>query len=234
MVNMKIFYKQIVLFAVLFSLVLAADVTAYKFDFIMVGDIVDKVKNNFSKIDAYQANFEISIEKLGKKTVQSGIIKYKSSDKLLVEFNKPYGQKIVSDGKTMWVYIPSMNVVAEQDLMSDAGLFSTSSRSGLERLFEKYHYRFASKEEPEVMSNGEKKYTILLKQKETRSGYRKIKLWISKNYFIESASGETSTGKKVEIKFSGINTSVDLPSGIFKFDIPARARVIKNPMITEE
>ncbi len=207
---------------------------AYKFDFITVGDVVEQVKKKFESLDSYQAQFNITSTKIGKKSTQSGFIKYKNPGRLIVEYQNPYGQKIVSNGKSMWVYIPSMNVVAEQDLMSDSGLFSSASKSGLERLFQKYHYRFASKEQPEKITDGVKKYTLILKQKEKKSGYRTIKLWISEDYFIERARGETSSGKEVDITFSKIQTDVNLPNGIFKFDMPARARIIKNPMIAEE
>ena len=84
------------------------------------------------------------------------------------------------------------------------------------------------------MPDGSKMYTLILKQKETRSGYRTIKLWVSESYFIIKAEGETSTGKKVVITLSDIKTNIDLPNGIFKFEIPATARLIKNPMISEE
>lgn len=207
---------------------------AYKFDFVTVSDVVNSVKKNYSSLDSYQASFSILSVKGEKKISQSGILRFKSSDKLLMEFSMPSRQKIVSDGKMMWIYIPSMNVVAEQDLMSGSGLFASGSEAGLNRLFSKYHYRFASKDEPEVMKDGSKMYTLVLKQKESRGGYKTINLWITENYFIQKAEGFTSSGKKVEITLSDIKTNVDLPNGIFKFDIPATARVIKNPMISEE
>lgn len=211
------------------------DLSAYKFDFVTVSDVVNSVKKNYSKLESYQANFSIESSKGGeKKSLQTGILRFKSSDKLLMEFLQPSRQKIVSDGKMMWIYIPSMNVVAEQDLMSDSGLFTSGSESGLNRLFSKYHYRFASKDEPETMKDGSRAYTLVLKQKESRGGYKTINLWISESYFIQKAEGFTSSGKKVEITLSDIKTNVDLPNGIFKFDIPATARVIKNPMISEE
>jgi len=208
--------------------------SAYKFNFVTVSDVVNQVKKRFSQLDSYQADFEILSEKMGKKSHHRGTIRYKSSDKLLMDFKKPYGQKIISDGKMMWIYIPSMNVVAEQDLNSGSGLFSSGTKSGLKRLFSKYHYRFTSDKQPQIQKDGNKRYTLLLKQKESRSGYRTIKLRISEDYFIVSAEGITSSGKKISIKFSKIKTNVDLKNGIFKFDIPARARVIKNPMLSEE
>jgi outer membrane lipoprotein carrier protein len=212
-----------------------ADAGAYKFQFVTVSDVVKKVRERFGKIESYQASFRLNSEKLGRKTQQSGTVRYKTGNRMIVDFDQPYGQKIVTTGNTMWVYIPSMNVVAEQDLKTQSdSLFSSNTKSGLQRLFSKYHYKFASREQPEDQKDGGKRYTIALQQKESRSGFRTLKLWISEDYLITRAAGETSSGKKVDIEFSNIKTDVDLPNGIFKFDMPSRARVIKNPMIAEE
>lgn len=207
---------------------------AYKFDFVTVTDVVNKIKKKFGELDTYDANFSLITEKMGKKNSNSGNVKYKATDKLLMTFYNPPGQKIVSNGKMMWIYIPTLNVVAEQDLKSDTSLFSSGTKMGLKRLFSKYHYKFDSKTQPEPQKDGTKMYTLLLNQKESRSGYRSIKLWVSEDYLISRAIGWTSSGKKVEISFSQIRTNVDIPNGVFKFTVPARARVIKNPMISEE
>jgi outer membrane lipoprotein-sorting protein len=214
--------------------VMSGDIYPYKFDFVTVSDIVKKVKKKFGELESYQASFTITSEKMGKKKVHNGLVQYKSSDRLLMRFYNPPGQKIISDGKMIWIYIPSLNVVAEQDLKSNPGLFSSNTKSGLNRLFSKYHYKFDSKTQPEVQKDGSKMYTLYLKQKESRSGYRYLRLWISEEYLITRAEGETSSGKKIEIRFRNIKTNVDIPNGKFKFSIPARARVIKNPMISEE
>lgn len=207
----------------------------YKFEFTTVSDIVKRVKDRFGALESYQADFQVISEKLGTKVYKNGKIYYKNSNKMLLEFTKPQGQKIISDGKTMWIYIPSMNVVAEQDLKSDSdSIFSSGTQSGLKRLFSKYHYKFASKTQPEKQSDGSMEYTLFLKQRETRSGFRTMKLWISEDYLITRAFGESSTGKNVEIKFEGINTKESVPNSKFSFDIPSNARVIKNPMISEE
>ena len=213
---------------------LASGLSAYKFDFITVGDIVKEIRAAYGDLESYQANFTIESERYGKKSVQRGIIRFKNSDRIVMDFYQPSNQKIVSNGKMMWIYIPSLNVVAEQDLKSDAGLFSSGSESGLKSLFSKYHYRFASKEQPETMKDGSKRYTLELKQKESRSGYREINLQVNEDYFITRAEGVTSTGKKVSILPTDIKKNLELPESIFKLDVPARARVLKNPMMSEE
>jgi outer membrane lipoprotein carrier protein len=219
---------------ILLSVILFSGTTwAYKFDFVTVSDVVTKVRKKFSKVDSYQANFSITSKRGRKVNRQTGVLKYKSPNKLLIEFYSPRDQKIVSDGKMMWIYIPSMNVVAQQDLKSDTGLFGSGTRSGLRRLFSKYHYRFLSKKQPEETPQGTF-YTLFLKQKESRSGFKTLKLWINSDYMISKAQGETTTGKTITIDLSKINTQVNHPTGIFRFSVPARARVITNPMIAEE
>lgn len=225
----------IVISCIIFFFCLSAfNLFAYKFDFTTVSDVVKEVKDKFEKIDSYQADFKMTSEKLGNKTYRSGRVYFKNANKILVEFDQPPGQKIVSDGKTMWIYLPSMNVVAEQDLNSGGSIFFAGTKSGLNRLFAKYHYKFASKTQPEKMDDGTKKYSLYLKQKESRSGFRNIKLFISEDYYITRAYGESSTGKNVEIIFSNIKTNISLPNNRFTFDMPSKARIIKNPMISEE
>ncbi|HEY1405864.1 MAG TPA: outer-membrane lipoprotein carrier protein LolA [Spirochaetota bacterium] len=221
---------------VLLALVAFGTHTAFaiKFDFTTVSDVVKSVKKRYGEIECYSAEFKITSDKGGKKTVQQGYVKSKYPDKLLVEFSIPAGQRIVANDRTMWIYMPSLNVVAEQDLNNaDASLFS-GTKSGLSRLFNKFHYKFDAKDQPSADADGKKYYTLFLKQKESRSGYRTLKLWISEDYLIKKAVGETSSGKKVEIEFSNIKTNENFPNGIFKFDVPSQARVIKNPMMAEE
>ena len=85
------------------------------------------------------------------------------------------------------------------------------------------------------MKDGTKMYTLVLKQKESRGGYRKLSIsGFQKIILFRKLRALHLPGKKVEIALTDIKTNVDLPNGIFKFDIPATARVIKNPMISEE
>lgn len=219
----------------MFLLLLLPAFLSAKFTFTTVSDVVDEVKKKYASFEGMSADFVIESEKGGKKTVRSGTLKTKFPNYLLVDFFSPAGQKLVSDGRVMWLYIPSLNVVAEQDLKDDeSGIFSSNSRTGLQRLFKKYHYKFAQKEQPFTDKDGKKYYLIHLQQKESRSGFKTMNIWIDENYLIIRAEGVTSAGKTVKIRFSKIDTAKDFPKGIFKMDKPANARVIKNPMLSEE
>ncbi|HQO39444.1 MAG TPA: hypothetical protein PK986_03140, partial [Spirochaetota bacterium] len=86
----------------------AGSAFAYKFDFVTVSDIVKNIKKTYADLESYQANFQIQSEKDGRRAIQTGVLKSKGSDKLLMEFSNPARQKIVSNGEMMWVYIPSL------------------------------------------------------------------------------------------------------------------------------
>ena len=230
--------RKLTAFAVLTAFLMAAIAVpafAIKFDFTTVSDVVKSIKKRYADIECYSADFKIVIDKGGKKTVQQGTVKSKFPSKLLVDFTLPYGQKIVSADKMMHIYMPSLNVVAEQEVTTEDGsIFSSGTKNGLKRLFNKYHYKFDSKDQPVQDTDGKKYYTLSLKQKESRSGYRTLRLWITEDYLIKKVSGETAAGKKVDIEFSNIKTNENFSNGIFKFEAPSQARVIHNPMIAEE
>jgi outer membrane lipoprotein carrier protein len=220
---------------VILVLTFTFSVSAQDFEFTTVSDVVKKVKDRFAEVESYNASFKITSSKDSKTTVQEGRVSSLKPNMLRVDFTSPSSQKVVSDGKTMWIYIPSLNVVAEQDLKEDkTTTFSTTSEIGLRRLFNKYHYKFASKEQPALAEDGKKYYTLDLRQKESRSGYKSLKLWVNEDYIITRAEGETSSGKSVTIEFSNIDLSTQLSKGLFRFEIPSNAQTIKNPMISEE
>ena len=54
---------------------------AYKFEFTTVSDVVKRIRQRFGEIESYQASFRIVSEKAGKKTQQSGTVRYKSPDR---------------------------------------------------------------------------------------------------------------------------------------------------------
>ncbi|MGL4369248.1 MAG: LolA family protein [Spirochaetota bacterium] len=234
---MKKTARRIVMLCTVCAVCAAASLPAraIKFDFVTVSDVVKDVKKRYGDIECFSADFRISTDKGGKKSIQQGSVKSKYPNKLLVEFTVPAGQKIVATDKMMYMYMPSLNVVAEQEINNeDSSIFSAGSKTGLRRLFNKYHYKFDSKDQPSAGTDGKKYYTLYLKQKESRSGYRVLRLWITEDFLIKRASGETSSGKKVDIEFSNIKTNENFSNGLFKFDPPSQARVIRNPMIAEE
>lgn len=192
----------------------------------------------FKNLKTYQANFTISTTR-GKKTkVMSGKCYYKSGGKMRFDFNKPYGDVIVSNGKKLWIYIKKLNAVGIQSLTLNKKhhgkpLFMATSATGIERMFKKYHYKFDQIKQPRVIDS--KRYFILdLTQMVKVGGFSKIKLFVdADNYFIKKAIASNEFGLTSTIKFTNIKKNILIEDGRFKFTTPGSAKIVQNPLIKE-
>jgi outer membrane lipoprotein carrier protein len=77
-----------------------------------------------------------------------GVVSLKRGGKLRWEYSEPTKQEIVSDGKTLWVYTPTLNQVnvgpAPEALAGPAGSFL----AGLGKLREHFNVRFLNPAQP--------------------------------------------------------------------------------------
>ena len=200
--------------------------------------IARKVIEKFDKLESYKAQFYIET-KVGKKIKKmSGTCLYKKVGKMRFDFSSPYGDKIISDGKTLWIYIKKLNAVGRQSLTlekkrDNRPIFTEFSGPGLTRLFRKYHYRFDNIQQPRII--GKEKFFILdLKQKVKIGGFAKIKLFIAQNsYLIKKAVAVNDFGLTSTISFKNIRTNINIQDGKFRFNIPGNAKIVQNPLVNE-
>jgi outer membrane lipoprotein-sorting protein len=219
-------------------LIPAANWSEDKFDFVVAKDVVKNILKEFKSYNTYQADFKI-ISKKGKKTkVRQGTIYFRKPDKVRMDFSRPRRQSVVSDGETVWIYVPRLKLLGKQELKSegDEGFFSKKIPIGLERLFSLYHYSFTKKKQPSQASVAGQKgkyYTLSLKQTVMTSGFREMTLWVNQNYRIQQVKARTALGKDVTMSFAKIKTGIDLKESLFVFNkekYPVR-NTVKNPLV---
>lgn len=227
-----------VLLAATIWLIPSANWSEDKFDFVVAKDIVKKILKEFKSYNTYQANFKI-VSKKGRKTkVRRGTISFRKPDKVRMDFSRPRRQSIVSDGESIWIYVPRLKLLGQQELKSkgDEGFFSKKIPIGLNRLFSLYHYSFTKQKQPSQANIGGQKgkyYTLALKQTTMTSGFRKMTLWVNQDYHIRQVKASTALGKKVTMTFTKIKTGIDLKESLFVFNkdkYPIR-NTVKNPLV---
>lgn len=144
----------------------------------------------------------------------SGNFKYLNPGKLHIKFTNPSGRTIVSNGRTLWVFSPSSNIVGVQEL-SDEG-----TSGGIASLTNGY-MALLTEEGPDG-------YTLKLKH-ETRH-YQEIILLLDKSFFLKRAVFKTKEGVLYSFTFSEINTATTIMPGLFNFEVPANAQRVNNPL----
>ena len=84
-------------------------------DFLHQTDVVNKMKKNFGLINTYTARFKLTMKEDKKTKLYRGVVYYERGGKIHYDFQSPSRDKIISDGKTMWVYIQRLNAVGIQN-----------------------------------------------------------------------------------------------------------------------
>lgn len=205
-------------------------------------EVVKKIRKEFSALQTYKADFHMETVQNGKTRRMRGECLYKKPGKLRYDFSDPRGDLIISDGKTLWIYLNSLNAVGKQDLTMDkegdsgSSLFGAATDSGLDRLFRKYHYKFDSIEQPQASEDGKEKFFVLsLEQRVKVGGYEKIILYVdAETYFIKKAVASDGHGKETTLEFSNIKRNPDLEDGVFHFDISGNVKIVNNPLVTDQ
>src|SRR5262245_33977270 len=113
-------------------------------------EVVKGLESSYGRMNDLKAEFsQSSFNKSLNQTIPAqGVVSMKKGGKLRWEYSEPTKQEIVSDGKTLWVYTPSLNQVntgpAPEALAGPAGSFL----AGLGKVREHFNVRFLNPAQP--------------------------------------------------------------------------------------
>lgn len=199
-------------------------------------EVVRRVTDTYKKLKSYRAEFMIQTPK---KTM-TGTASYLKPGRVRFDFSNPPGDMLLSNGKVLWIVISRLNVIGRQDLELDQKdengnrIFAVMPGSGIDRLFRKYHYRFAGLEQPRKV-DGKDYFVLELEQKEKIGGYTQMTLYInSQTYLIEKAEAIDSLDGKTMVQFRNIRPDEPLDGKLFQYSPPDTQRVVYNPLVSED
>lgn len=242
--HFKLFIKNIVLIvSVLFAgnsvFAQATNGTNPPHNWNSPSEVVKNIKKKFADMKTYTADFKIQTIKEKKTINMRGKCTYKNPGKIKYEFAEPDGDLVVSDGKTLWIYIKKMNAVGKQDLeinrnnTSGEPIFQAASPPGLNRLFRKYHYKFDNINQPRVI-DGKSYFVLSLEQREKIGGFENILLHVdAETYLIKKSIATDSRGKQTVIDFSNIVMDTEIEDGIFNYHISGNSKIVNNPLVSD-
>jgi len=193
---------------------------------------VNNIKNLMEKAFAGIKDYTANIEWVNGDAHYRGRIRYKKANKILIEFEEPKDQIIVSNGNLLSIYIPALKVVVQQSLAesTESNLLTSQSEFGLRKLFDEYSFSFFDTSSLQPFRNTNA-YHLKLTQKRPKVGFKTMDLWVSENGLILQSNGVSQNGIRVSLTFSNIKTNTEIPDYIFDFEIPADAQIIRNLLV---
>jgi outer membrane lipoprotein carrier protein len=183
-------------------------------------DVIRDVEASYGKLNDLRAEFSQSAfnKSLNQTIDAQGTVYLKKGGKLRWEYTQPTPQEIVSDGKTLWVYTPTLNQVntgtAPEALSGPAGSFL----AGLGKLREHFEVRFLNPAQPK---DGDGNWVLDLKPKQPLPTLSRLILSLDpREFHTRKAIVYDRFENTVTMKFTKMAVNGGIPDKLFTFVPP--------------
>jgi len=202
--------------AIVASVLLAAGpVSAQSLD-----EVLREVESVYGRMNDLRADFtQTAFNKSLNQTIPAkGTVYLKKGGKLRWEFTEPTPQEIVSDGKKLWVYTPTLNQAnvaeAPEALAGPAGSFL----AGLGKLRSEFEVRFLNPAQPK---DAEGNWVLDLTPKQPLPTLARLILALDpKSWQIKKAVVHDKFENTVTMRFTKMAVNSGLPDRTFTFVAP--------------
>ncbi len=159
----------------------------------------------------------------------TGQLLMKRPSQISVKFTDPAGDRIVADGKLLWIYLPSQN--AKQVIRLPQGKAGTGGIDVIGQFFDAPRTRFAISDGGALKIGGRATRALILVPKAGKSAaFVRATVWVDdrdgqlRQFEVTDANGLV---RRVTLTKLDVNTT--LPTDAFRFLMPAGARLVEQP-----
>ena len=189
-------------------------------------EVIKGLEGAYSRMTDLRAEFaQSSFNKSLNQTIPAqGVVSLKRGGKLRWEYSEPTKQEIVSDGKTLWVYTPSLNQVntgpAPEALSGPAGSFL----AGLGKVREHFTVRFLNPAQPR---DADGNVALDLTPKQPLPTLSRLLLSVDpKQWEVRKATVYDQFENTVAMRFTKVAMNSGLPDKLFTFVPPPNTAVV--------
>lgn len=141
----------------------------------------------------------------------TGSFKYMAPGKFYFKMTNPAGKTIVTNGRKLWIFDASTQI---------CGIQEAGGLSGGIASFVNGYYAIA---QPRGGST-------VIKLKSPNRTYSNVTLLVDSTFMLKNASFKNKKGDGFSVSLSGLRSGGNIHSGLFDFNVPSNAQVIKDPL----
>ena len=206
----RILYTEVIMKKLTFIIALAV-LSIPAFSYAITGDeAVANFKARWFSIGTMRGNVSWTY---GSGEGYTGTFQYMSPGRFLIKFSQPSGKTICSNGRRLWVFDSGSNICGIQELDRGGSGGIAGMISGCLAI---------------VTAQGPSGYTIKLKN--SPSGYSDITLVLDGSFMLKKAVFKDKKGDNLTVTLSNVSVGAALNPGLFDFNVPSSAQVVKNPL----
>jgi outer membrane lipoprotein carrier protein len=189
--------------------------------------VMDRAVKNYSSMKSMRAEFTQTITNplTGTTSISSGELLRKQPNLMAINFTNPKGDRVVADGKAVWVYLPSSapgQVVRLTAGSSAAGsidpgsVFLTSPRT-----------RYTMKSARSEFVDGVNTDVVLLTPKLASSPFTSAKVWVDASTGeVKQFEATDANGLKRRVIITSLVANPVIPKSAFVFKAPPKTRIL--------
>jgi outer membrane lipoprotein carrier protein len=194
--------------------------------------VMDRAVKGYADMRSMRADFRQTITNplTGTKATSHGVLLRKDPNLLSITFSDPKGDRVVSDGSTLWVYLPSsapgqvIRMPAGTDgsmgMVDPGGLFLSSPSS-----------RYTISGGGAATIGGRKTTVVNLVPKRSNNAFSRARVWVdAADYTIRQFEVVDANGLTRLVTISNVRPNAAISASSFTFTPPKGARVIDGGM----
>jgi outer membrane lipoprotein carrier protein len=190
--------------------------------------VMQRAASAYAQMKTVRAEFDQAITNplTGTNVTSHGVMLRKAPNLLSVNFTDPKGDRVVADGKSLWVYLPSSapnqvmrlpaNGKSTMALVEPGELFLSSPSS-----------RYDITGNGTAVVSGRRTNVVTLVPKMENGVFRRAKVWVdAQDNSIRQFEVIDVNGLTRLVTITGLQMNVDIPASEFRFTPPKNARVL--------
>ena len=193
--------------------------------------VMERAVKGYTDMRSMRADFRQTITNplTGTNATSRGVLARKDPNLLSITFSDPKGDRVVSDGSSVWVYLPSSapgQVIkmpangSSMGMVDPGGLFLSSPSS-----------RYTISAAGSGVVGGRKTTVVNLIPKGANNTFSRAKVWVdAADYTIRQFELVDANGLTRVVTMSNVRPNVTIGAGEFRFTPPKNARVIDGGM----
>lgn len=180
---------------------------------------IDALRQFNNDADGISGTFTQTVQSRKKTQTSSGSFQILRPGLFKWEYSKPYQQKIVGDGKHIWLYDVDLKQVtqsSQDQTIGDSPAAILSNKTALDASYS-------------LKEDGKKDGVdyVLASPKKANAGYQFIRIGFKGNT-LAAMELKDSFGNQTTIRFNSVNTKPNLSRSAFTFTPPKGVDVLKN------
>lgn len=188
--------------------------------------IMDRAASKYASMKTVRAEFRQTITNplTGTSSVSRGELLRREPNLLAINFTDPKGDRVVADGKAVWVYLPSsapgqvMRLSAKNKAagsIDPGALFLTSPRT-----------RYSMKSAGTATVGGAKTDVVLLTPKTSSAPFTRAKVWVDAAGIVKQFEVTDANGLTRFVVITRLVPNVAIDRSAFTFTPPRNARIV--------